>query len=193
MQKIEALAKEVIEKLKNIEDSRNDALSESRKVIRASKQVIHAVHQGDDGNGYMDSMKELMSGLIDKTSGEPSVFYGHALEDAMMEFSEAAIFKAVAEGKEIPSYSELGITPQTWALGLCDSLGELRRLLLTCLMVSDLDKAKKIFSDMEEISETIMIFDIPDAIAPIRRKQDIARGIMERSRSDLALAITMSR
>jgi translin len=38
-----------------------------------------------------------------------------------------------------------------------------------------------------------MTFDIKDSVAPLRRKQDIARGIMERSRTDLATAKIMSK
>lgn len=44
---------------------------------------------------------------------------------------------------------------------------------------------------MEELSDAIMIFDVPDAIVPLRRKQDISRGVMEKTRSDMMMAKLM--
>jgi translin len=38
---------------------------------------------------------------------------------------------------------------------------------------------------MEEISEELRMMDVPDAVVPLRRKQDIARGIMDKTRSDM--------
>ena len=52
-------------------------------------------------------------------------------------------------------------------------------------MDTDIDEAKYLFSIMDELCEGLLVFDVPDAILPIRRKQDIARGIIERTRSDL--------
>jgi translin len=52
-------------------------------------------------------------------------------------------------------------------------------------MDTNIDEAKYLFSIMDELCEGLLVFDVPDSILPIRRKQDIARGIIERTRSDL--------
>ena len=70
-------------------------------------------------------------------------------------------------------------------MGMADTIGELRRIVLTHLMESDADTAKELFSVMEIMCEGLMMFDVPDAILPIRRKQDVARGVVEKTRSDL--------
>jgi translin len=69
----------------------------------------------------------------------------------------------------------------------------MRRALLDMLMEGDTERAGALFSEMEEICGEIMLFDVPDAILPIRRKQDVARGLKETTRTDLANAVVMAR
>jgi translin len=38
-----------------------------------------------------------------------------------------------------------------------------------------------------------MRFDYPDALIPIRRKQDVARSLVEKTRGDIAGAVNASR
>ena len=61
------------------------------------------------------------------------------------------------------------------------------------MTTGDLQSAIDVFSMMEGIHEGLLLQDIPDAIVPLRRKQDIARGIMERTRSDITTATVMDR
>lgn len=58
-------------------------------------------------------------------------------------------------------------------------------------MDGDMEGARRFFGIMEEISGEIMMLDVPDAVAPVRRKQDIVRGIMDRTRSDMTTASMM--
>jgi len=41
---------------------------------------------------------------------------------------------------------------------------------------------------MEEIYDQLMRFDHPSAIVPIRRKQDVARTLIEKTRGEIAVA-----
>ncbi len=193
MEELSATVNEVIEKMTQIEKARNLAISDSRNIIRSTKRVIHSIHIGKKDEEEIEIMTSLMSQMLSSLQNEPDILYGNAVEDAMMEYSEALLLCAVVDGKELPSYKDLKITPQAWAMGLADCLGEMRRILLKDLMNSDIKTAEKIFLQMEEISDVIMMFDVPDAILPIRRKQDITRGIIERTRSDITNAVVMNK
>lgn len=59
-------------------------------------------------------------------------------------------------------------------------------------MSGDIERAINVYRMMEEVTDGLLMFDVPDAVAPMRRKQDIARGVMERTRSDIAIAVVMS-
>jgi translin len=58
-------------------------------------------------------------------------------------------------------------------------------------MKGNLPEATRIFSKMEELCDVLMTLDIKDSVVPVRRKQDIARGIMDRSRTDITTASMM--
>ncbi|MBR2092501.1 MAG: hypothetical protein IJ904_00360 [Candidatus Methanomethylophilaceae archaeon] len=66
-------------------------------------------------------------------------------------------------------------------------------MVMSKLMDGDLEGARHLFSLMEDVHEQIMQLDVADPIAPVRRKQDIARGIMDRTRSDMLNAVLSSR
>ncbi|MBO5518598.1 MAG: RNA-binding protein [Candidatus Methanomethylophilus sp.] len=173
------------------EEATNLAFSLSRKIIRKTKTAIHGIHAGQRDPELIDSISSDLAGLIEAVSGYPKLVYGADVESAMMEFAETVIYDYALRGEEIPSYRILEITPAAWVLGLADSIGELRRDMLDRLMKGNLQEATRIFSKMEELCDVLMTLDIKDSVAPVRRKQDIARGIMDRSRTDITTASMM--
>lgn len=177
--------------LERTERERDRAITESRRIIRLSKRTIHAIHAGEDPSDAASELQDAMDGLM--SSVDPDVLHTQVIADAAMEFAEAMILKGIVQEGRVPSAEELGIQPSSWVLGLGDSIGELRRLVTSCLMDGDMEGANRHFSVMEEISGEFMQLDVPDAVAPVRRKQDIARGIMDRTRSDMTTASIMDR
>ena len=178
------------DELGRIEADRDLALARSRKVIRLSKRVIHGIHTGsaveDDVAGLEAAMAELMSVEAPEVRGSSLV------QDAAMEYAEAMLLLSLVTSGKVPSHSDLGISAAAWVLGLADCVGELRRILTRDLMDGEVDSARATLEIMEDISGELMLLDVPDAVAPVRRKQDIVRGIMDRTRSDMTIASMMS-
>ena len=184
-ERLDSILKDISDRLAEKETVRESSIAASRKVIRLSKNMIHAIHGGEDCSAPREEMRSIVSGM---DRGSPATL------DAMMEYSEAEILYAIVNGIDIPSPEDLGIDEGSWLMGMADTIGELRRVILTRLMESDLESAKGLFMAMDELCEGLMVFDVPDAILPIRRKQDVARGLLERTRSDLLNAtLTFSR
>ena len=177
--------------LERTERERDRAITESRRIIRLSKRTIHAIHAGEDPSDAASELQYAMDGLM--SSVDPDVLHTQVIADAAMEFAEAMILKGIVQEGRVPSAEDLGIQPSSWVLGLGDSIGELRRLVTSCQMDGDMEGANRHFSVMEEISGEFMQLDVPDAVVPVRRKQDIARGIMDRTRSDMTTASIMDR
>ena len=173
------------------EEATNLAFNLSRKIIRKTKTAIHGIHAGQRDPELIDSISSDLAGLVEAIAGYPKLVYGADVESAMMEFAETVIYDYALRGEEIPSYRVLEITPAAWVLGLADSIGELRRDMLDRLMKGNLPEATRIFSKMEELCDVLMTLDIKDSVVPVRRKQDIARGIMDRSRTDITTASMM--
>lgn len=191
MNGLDEIANDVEQRMRFLESKRETAISASRKIIRGTKKIIHSIHAGDGGSEELDRLKKELSDITAELSDSPEILFSGVMQDAMMEFSEAAILFAVASGKDVPSYSDLGVTPQSWLLGLADAVGEMRRMVLDHLFNGDLGSAGRTFKEMESVYSVIMLFDVPDAILPIRRKQDVARSVLERTRTDLTAASVM--
>ncbi len=187
------LLSEVNHVLSEEEKTSERVFETTRKIIRKTKTAIHGIHTGSKDPELIDEISSDIAGLVASLRNYPGLIFGTNVQDAMSEFAETVIYDRVLEGMEIPSYAVLEITPAAWLLGLADCIGELRRDMLTALIKNELDKATSIFESMEALTDALMGFDIKDSVVPIRRKQDIARGILDRSRSDLATARIMRR
>ena len=83
------------------------------------------------------------------------------------------------------TFKKVGIIPENYILGLCDVIGELRRIIVECIKEDDIDRSMKYFEIMEKIYEYIMLFDNYHVIDGLRRKQDISRGILEKTNGDI--------
>ncbi|MDR2699025.1 MAG: hypothetical protein LBB30_05055 [Candidatus Methanoplasma sp.] len=191
MEKLTETAGEALEILHGMELRRERAIRYSRDITRETKKMIHAIHVSDDAAGPREALRRLVSELTAET-GASLAGMGPA-EDALAEYAESMILDSIVGGRETPSFADLGIGPGPWVLGLADCLGEMRRVVLTSLMSENVPYAVSVFSEMESVFRTIMLFDIPDPVLPIRRKQDIARGVMERTRTDITNAMMMSK
>ena len=168
------------------------AMQRSRAIIRKTKTAIHGLHNGRRDAELIDSISSDLAGLEMALEAHPRILFGPHVEDAMMEFAETVIYDYALLGQPLPSYTDLDVTPSAWVSGLGDAVGELRRDMVTALMEGRRDDAVRIFKTMEELSDALMTLDVKDSVAPVRRKQDVCRGLMEKSRSELATARIMS-
>ncbi len=172
------------EAMSSLEADKEEAVRRSRQILRLSKKAIHAMHMKEDPSADMEEMRSAMETLLD-VCGNPAILMCGPVQDCMCEYCEAVILHALTSDSPIPDYGSLGVTPSAWLLGLCDCEGEMRRMVMSGLMDGDMESAERLFSIMEGMHAMVMSLDVPDAMAPIRRKQDAARGIMDRTRSDM--------
>jgi translin len=193
MKDLSESAEKAVKVFRDAEARRECAIRCSREIIRESKKMIHSIHLSEDHSVSKAELCRLVSELTEWIGRDPHRSGTGAADDALAEYAEAMILESVIEDDSVPSFTALGIGPGPWLLGLADCLGEMRRVVLTFLMSGDTQRAVSLFSQMEEISYVLMMFDVPDPILPIRRKQDIARSIMERTRTDIANAVVKSK
>ncbi|MBR7005743.1 MAG: hypothetical protein IKH98_02330 [Candidatus Methanomethylophilaceae archaeon] len=172
------------EAMASLEADKEEAVRRSRQIIRLSKKAIHGMHVGEDPSADMKEMRSAVETLLD-VCRNPAILACGLVQDCMCEYCEALILHALVSDSPIPDYEDLGVTPSAWLLGLCDCEGEMRRMVMSGLMNGDMKSAERLFSVMEGMHAMVMSLDIPDAMAPVRRKQDAARGIMDKTRSDM--------
>lgn len=164
------------------------ALKSSRSVIRSAGSILRGLHKGEDGKGESASLKKEVSTLSRLVAEHPELEHTGYIESALQEFAEVAIVQSLLEKADVPSPEDLGIGSVPYLLGLGDSVGELRRFCLDELKSGKVARANHFLDLMEDIFGALMRFDYPDAILPLRHKQDVARSLLEKTRGEVAVA-----
>jgi translin len=166
-------------------ERRDRVLKESRDVISACSRAIIDVHtrKMKDAERELANAKSLLSSL--KKSSDQSV--SRYLVSPEAEFVEASAVIALAKDKRVPSMDALGASPEAYLLGLLDTVGELKRLVLDSILQRKLDRAKKYFAVMEDLYSLCSPLAVYDHVVNgARRKIDVARMLVEDTRGLLA-------
>jgi len=182
----------VINELTDRNNDREQALSVSREVIRFSANAIRAVHRGE-----FDDAKELIkkgdARLRDADhiqGSSPSIFNAGFMNDARKEFTEANVTLAVISGADIPSINDLKVDAAAYINGMAEVIGELRRYILDALRRDAIDGCQEFMNIMDEMYGVLVTIDFPEGVTSgLRRNTDAMRGVLERTRGDLTMAL----
>lgn len=173
-------------------EAREAALAQCRDVIRLASLTIRAIHRDEretagrllaDGRARLRAVRAALA-------GHPDIFYAGFVHDAEKEFAEAAVTVALVCGEPLPAPEDLEVEYAAYLNGLAEAVGELRRYLLDSLRHGDVEGCERYLHIMDEIYAVLVTIDYPDAITGgLRRSTDVARGILEKTRGDLTIAV----
>ncbi len=189
---LDSISEEIRLSLSAKDAAREKALPLCREVIRYSSQAIRAVHRQefDHAEELLKSARNLLNEAEQALTDGIGLSNTGFLRDAQKEFAEGSVTLALVTGKPPPDPNELGIDYAAYLNGLGEAVGELRRYLLDSMRKGDLSRGEELLSAMDDIYNVLITMDFPDAITGgLRRTTDMVRGVLERTRSDLTLAI----
>jgi len=169
---------------------REKALRSSREIIINCRKAIQLIHQKKMKNANTN-IKQASTKLVDlyeTTKTHPDLYHAGFVENAAQEFVEANCFYNIMQGKDLPDPDKIQTTYSSYLMGLCDLVGELRRTALDSIRHGKAKTADKYLDMMEEIYDVIIRFDYPSGLIPIKKKQDMVRGMIEKTRGELAVA-----
>ncbi|QLH74804.1 MAG: translin family protein [Methanomassiliicoccales archaeon] len=193
MRNIEQIANNIQAKLDDKDTVREIAIKSSRAIIRIAGSVNHGVHKHENMEKEMHEALDEAERLQSLLEDHQEIWSSGIVQDALQEMVEAAIVLALLGGHDLPEPEDLKVPPTTYLLGFADAIGELRRFALESLRQGKVEEAERYLDTMEEMFLVLMRFDYPDAIVSIRRKQDIARSILEKTRGEVAVAVSSMR
>ncbi len=177
------------EELDEKDSVREIAIKSARMIIRMASQSIIMMHRRENVGEVIRKLKEEVWHLKSLLSNQyPDLLYSGFVQNAFQEYCESQIFKAIVEGKAVPTHKDLGINPEAYLMGMGDVVGELRREVLEALKSEDFDRAESYLGIMEEIYEMLMRFNYPSGLVPLKPKQDTARALIEKTRGDITMA-----
>ncbi len=189
---LDAIANQIRQSFLAKDMARERVLPLCRKVIRHCSQAIRAVHRQElePATGLLQSARSLLDEVKQAVAEYNELNYAGLVRDAQKEFAEGSITLALISGKKLPDPGELGVNDAAYLNGLGEAVGELRRYLLDGMRRGDLSRGEELLSTMDDIYTTLVTMDFPDALTGgLRHTTDMVRGVLERTRSDLTLAI----
>ena len=189
---LELIASQIREGFSAKDAAREKVLPLCREVIRHCANAIRAVHRQefDQAEELLQSARNLLTEAEQGISDYDELSYAGFVRDARKEFAEGSITLALVTGRRLPDPDELGIDAVAYLNGLGEAVGELRRYLLDSMRRGNLSQGEELLSAMDDIYNTLVTMDFPDAITGgLRHTTDMVRGVLERTRSDLTLAM----
>jgi translin len=190
------IAEEALEALASRHKTREMALELSRRLIRHSANTIRAVHRGEfeKAKEMLEEGRVVVEQFNTDLAEERGIYEAGYVQDALKEYAEASITYALLADQPIPSPDELRIDYPAYLNGLAEAMGEMRRAVLDLMRRGELEQGEALLKIMDEVYGILVTVDYPDAITRgLRRTTDMVRGVLERTRGDLTMAVRQQR
>ena len=172
--------------------AREQALRWSRELVRTCANSIRAIHRREfsSAEGLLAQAHSLNHQICAALVGIGDVYWAGYVQDAQKELVEASCTLSLIRREALPDPAALGVAPGPFLNGLGEAVGELRRYLLDSLRRGEVDGCEQLLGAMDDIYSLLVTLDYPDALTGgLRRTTDSTRGILEKTRGDLTLAL----
>jgi translin len=175
---VRASLDEINNELKNIEERREKLLKGTRDVISLCSKCIVDIHYNNKNEGQQKILKARE--MLDEFRIYAKVDLHKYIAVAEQEFVEAFSLMSIVENSILPGIEDVKVSGSSYAMGLLDCVGELKRMVYDRIRSGRAHEAAKLFAIMEEIYSLIYPFAIYDnVIAGLRRKLDVAKILIE--------------
>lgn len=188
----ETIIPAIVEQFAATNAAREQGLVASRTIIRMSANSIRAVHRGEfeRATALLDEARGVRDEAATVLARYPEILYAGFFHDAQKEYAEARTTLALLSGGAIPTPGDLGVEAPAYLNGIAEAVGEMRRMLLDRLRRGEYDGCEALLHAMDDIYSALVLIDFPDAMTGgLRRTTDQTRGILEKTRGDLTMAI----
>lgn len=188
MDELGAIVEQICQSLSAKNDARDQALQRSRSLIRLCARAIRATHRGEweEAAAKIDQAEVEAEALIRDLDAFPDLYHSGYAQDALKEYVEANLTYAIIRNQPLPAPSALKVEPATYLSGLAEAATELRRRILDIVRHRHSEEAERLLAAMDAIYGELITVDFSDAITyGLRRRTDVLRGVLERTRGDL--------
>ncbi|MFN8473073.1 MAG: haloacid dehalogenase [Anaerolineae bacterium] len=196
MNNLDTLADKLLAGLDAKNAAREEALRLSRLLVQHASRTIRAVHryEWDEAERILGDAGRIAASLKTATQAQPELYAAGYAQDALKEYAEAHITRALALGQDLPDPDDLGVEYAAYLNGLGEAIGEMRRHSLDMIRRGDIEQAERLVEAMDEVYAFLTTVDYPDAVTNgLRRTTDMVRGVTERTRGDLTTAARQER
>jgi translin len=192
MEELDFIGEKVRKNFEAKNAARDSALAASRELIRYCSLSIRATHRAEYGDAaqLLARTRDIAAQMKATVAAYPDLYFTGYVQDALKELAEAHIVHALITDAALPDPDALGVDYAAYLNGLGEAAGELRRYTLDIIRHGNSARCEKILGAMEDIYSLLVTMDFPDALTGgLRRTTDMVRGVLERTRGDLTVAV----
>jgi translin len=192
MQELDVIGERIRKKFEAKNAARDSALAASRELIRYCSLSIRATHRAEyaDAAQLLARTREIAAQMKTTVAAYPDLYFTGYVQDALKELAEAHITHALVTDALLPDPDALGVDYAAYLNGLGEAAGELRRYTLDIIRHGNSERCEKMLGAMDDIYALLVTMDFPDALTGgLRRTTDMVRGVLERTRGDLTVAV----
>lgn len=189
---LDKLAGEAQASLSQTHAAREQAYPLTRQTIHLCSSAIRAAHRHDypRGKALLEEAKQHLRQIAEATKDHPDLYHAGYVSDAQKEYAEAWATLAFLSGDPLLTHVELGVELAPYLNGIAEAASELRRSILDALRRDDIAPCDEWMQTMDEVYSLLVTLDFPEAITGgLRRTTDQLRGVLERTRGDLTMAL----
>jgi len=189
MENLEEISRKIEAQLNEKDRLRETTLKTCRDIIRLSRKSIRSVHNGEPEQAAEMAAEavQLTTELKEQIGDHPDLLTAGYMENASQELAEAHMLLAIERDQPFPAPEDIGVTYTSYLLGLGDVVGELRRKAVILLKEGKIAEVEDVLNLMEDITDQLMEFDYPSGLVPVKRKQDVAKKLLEQMRGDFVI------
>lgn len=195
-QPLQQITNEIIQRFETMGAARDQAVTQGRQIVRLAANAVRAMHREsfDQATSLLGDASALLAEIRQTTAPFPGVYWAGYVQDAMKEYAEAELTKAMLRGEPLPGPLALQVEDGAYLNGLAEAASELRRDTLDALRANEIDRALTLMDDMDSVYATLVTVDFPDAVTGgLRRATDQLRAVLERTRADVTVAVRQHR
>jgi translin len=189
---LEAITEGIRQDFSDKDSAREKGLSLCRETIRHSSDAIRSLHRQEHelARTTLSSAGSRLDEVNHILGNHPDLLHSGFVHDAQKEFAEGSITLALVTGNPLPTPTSLGVSHAAYLNGLGEAVGELRRYVLDSMRKGDLAPCDRLLEAMDDIYGVLVSMDFPDAMTRgLRRTTDAVRGILEKTRGELTMAL----
>ena len=192
MSELSQIIEEIRAELSAKNQVRDATLNRSRELIRYCALSIRAIHrhEWDEAEQLLATARSAALVMSADLVNYHDMYEAGYTQDALKEVVEAHLLYAFVRDREIPSPADLHVPAAAYLNGLAEAANELRRFVLDLVRRGRCAEAEPYLSMMDDIYSHLVTMDFPDALTGgLRRSTDVLRGVLERTRGDLTVAV----
>jgi translin len=171
---------------------RDTTLNRSRELIRFCALSIRAIHrhEWDEAEKLMRTARQAADVMSADLNQYRDLYEAGYTQDALKELVEAHTLYAMVRSQPLPGPGELKVPSPAYLNGLAEAASELRRYILDLIRLGRTRESEPYLAMMDDVYIHLVTMDYPDALTGgLRRTTDVLRGVLERTRGDLTVAV----